>query len=172
MILQLDALLEQNDENFFIIALYIVFAIIFLNLLLFFFITFRIQKSRKKTSTILTYFIKIFSIYALLLNKILAIPFFNILLGTLICFEDDKLHGNLSCYSGIYFLHFVIALLGLIIQLFFSIFFHLLFIDLNPCSNLQFAAPQSRLNLIRLMIKLALPLYIIIDYKVIINFFD
>jgi riboflavin transporter FmnP len=135
-------------------------------LLLFIFIIFKIQRSRKKNSTVLAYSIKVFSFYALLLNTILAIPFFNTFLSGLICFDDDQVHNTLACYSGIYFLHFVISLIGIIIQLFFSILTSLLFIDLNPYSTIQFSAPQNKINLIKLLIKFVLPLYILVDYQV------
>ena len=40
------------------------------------------------------------------------------------------------------------------------------YIDLNPWSNVPFAAPQSRINLIKVLMKIGLCLYIILDYKV------
>jgi len=149
-----------------LIVLYIIFGGQLIMVFFFIYITCKINRSRKKTSTILTYSIKIFSFFALLMNTILTIPFFSIFLSALICFDDDKIHGNTSCYSGIYFLHFVFGLVGLLIQIFFALLFNLLFIDLNPYSNIPFSGPQSRLGLIKLLIKFALPLYITLDYKV------
>jgi len=121
-------------------------------------------KSQRKSSTFLTYGIKLLSTYGLLLNTITTIPFFNIFISTLYCKDGDLIHQNILCYDGMYFLHMVIAIFGSIFLIFFAILFTILYIDLNPNSTIPFAAPQSKTNLIRLVIKFFLPLYVTVDY--------
>ena len=135
----------------FLIAVYIVYSIV---------------RYKKKTSTFLTYSLKIFSLYALLLNTILTIPFFEIFIGTIFCNSDDNIHANMVCYSGLYFLHLTIAIFGMIFLISFTLMFTLLYIDINPNSTIPFAAPQSKLNLLKLIIKFLLPLYIVVDFNV------
>ena len=129
-------------------------------------ITYQCLNSKRKSSTFLTYSLKIFSLYALLLNTIITIPFFNIFLATLYCQKDSPVHPNTSCYSGLYFLHIASAIIGMILMLIFCFMFTLLYIDLNPNSSIPFASPQSKINLFRLAIKFILPLYFTLDYSV------
>ena len=135
-------------------------------LLLFIFIVFKNQQSKKKVSAVFAYSVKILSFFALLINTILAFPLMSVFLSAIFCFENDNIHGNLTCYDGIYFLHLIIGVLGLLLFLIFSIMFILLFADLNPWSTVPFASPQSRLPLIRLVLKLILVLYFTLDFHV------
>jgi len=72
------------------------------------------------------------------MNTILTIPFFNILIATLYCREES---GNLTCYKGIYFFHLSIVIVSLVLVVFLSWSFCILYIDLNPNSKIPFAAP-------------------------------
>jgi len=130
------------------------------------FTTLRLTNTHKKTSTILAYSLKILSIYGLLLNTVFVLPFFNIFIAALFCKSDDRIHGDLTCYQGVYFAHLVVAIIGLIILFFTAVLFNMLYIDLNPCSVIPFAAPQSRLNLLRLALKIALAIYATVDVNV------
>lgn len=127
---------------------------------------FRLVRSNKKTSTVLAYSLKFLSIYGILLNTILAFPFYNIFIGALYCNSSDKIHGTLTCYSGQYWGHFAVGLIGIFVLLFTSFLFNILYIDLNPRSNIPFAAPQSRLNLLRMVLKIAVIIYTVIDQSV------
>ena len=71
----------------------------------------------------------------------------------------------MTCYSGIYFVYLAISFFGLIILVISCLTFTMLYIDMNPASTIPFAQPQSRINLIKLIIKFFLPLYITLDYK-------
>ena len=139
----------------FLIAVYIIYFIV---------------RNKKKASTFLTYALKILSLYGLLLNTILTIPFFQIFIATLYCNTNDDIHANMVCYSELYFLHLTIAILGMIFLISFTFIFTLLYIDLNPNSTIPFAAPQSKLSLLKLAIKFLLPLYIVIDFDVPVSF--
>ena len=126
--------------------------------------TYKIVRNQRKSSTFLTYSIKLFSTFGLLLNTIIIIPFFNIIIATLYCKSDSQITINLDCYSGIYFVHLVIGIFTAIFLIFFFLLFTLLYIDLNPSSTIPFAAPQSKTNIIRLVLKFFLPLYTTVDY--------
>ena len=126
----------------------------------------KLQYSSKKSSTILTYSLRIISVYALLINTILTIPFFNSFFAVIYCSRNSPIHKNLDCYNGLYFLHLSMAILGLIIFISFSLLFTFLYIDLNPNSSIPFACSQSQTILFKLFLKFILPLYSTIDYDV------
>lgn len=157
--------MNNGDSTVFLVLLYFVFAIQVLMLLLVVAIIYKILKSKKKSSTFLTYSLKIFSLYALLLNTVLAIPFFNVLIDAVYCNSDSPAHKGTDCYSGLYFLHMAAAIIAGIILILFCLLFTLLYIDLNPNSTIPFAAPQSKINLFKLGLKFLLPFYIAFDYK-------
>lgn len=129
-------------------------------------ITYKILKSKRKSSTFLTYSLKIFSLYALFTNTIISIPFINILINAVYCTAGDKVHKNIECYTGLYFLHMACAIIAFILMMFFSLLFNLLYVDLNPNSTIPFASPQSKINLFKLGLKALLPFYIAFDYDV------
>jgi len=87
-------------------------------------------------------------------------------MSTFICRSDDPIHDGLDCYKGTYFIHFIAALIGTIILLFMSFLSTILCIDLNPWSLAPFAAPRSRLNVLKLLAKIAVPIFFIVDYQV------
>lgn len=105
------------------------------------------------------------SLYALLSNTILSIPFFNVIINALYCNSDSSAHKGTDCYAGLYFVHIIAALIAGIILVIFCFLFTLLFIDLNPNSIIPFAAPRSKINLFKLGLKFLLPFYTIIDYQ-------
>lgn len=134
-------------------------------LILFILAGYKIINNQKKNSTFLTYSVKILSTFAILLNTILTIPFFNIIIVSIYCKSGSPINKNVTCYSGIQFLHLTIGIISSIFMIFFSMLFITLFIDLNPSSNIPIASPQSKTNLLRLILKFFLPLYTTIDYS-------
>ena len=135
-------------------------------LIILIFISWKVTQKKKNASTFLTYSLKIFSLYELLLNTIATIPLFNVFFATFECNSSDPIHDGTSCYQGIYFMHLTAGIIGLILILFFIFMSTLLYVEINPNPAIPFAAPQSRLGLIKLMLKIALPLYILMDYNV------
>lgn len=162
----MNSVLISGDVNVFLVLVYFVFAIQIIMAILVVAITYKILKSKRKSSTFLTYSLKIFSLYALFTNTIITIPFFNVLINAVYCNSSDKVHANIQCYTGLYFLHMACAIIAFIIMLFFSLLFNLLYIDLNPNSTIPFASPQSKINLFKLGLKALLPFYIAFDYSV------
>ena len=152
--------------NVFLVLLYFVFAIQIIMVILVCAITYKILKSKRKSSTFLTYSLKIFSLYALFTNTIITIPFFNVLINAVYCNSSDPVHINFQCYSGLYLMHMAAAIIAFIIMLFFSMLFNLLYVDLNPNSTIPFASPQSKINLFKMGLKALLPFYVAFDYSV------
>jgi len=166
-----NSVLISGSVNVFLALVYLVFAIEIIMVILGCAITYKILKSKRKSSTFLTYSLKIFSLYALFTNTIITIPFFNVLINALYCNSSDPVHANMQCYNGFYFLHLACSIISFFIMLFFSLLFNLLYIDLNPNSTIPFAAPQSKINLFKLGLKALLPFYFAFDFNVKFIFF-
>ena len=121
--------------------LYGVIGLQFLMVILFVLSLFRAHGKSKKSTLFSSYYIKIMSIYGILINTAGFIPFFNILAAALYCNTSSKTGANLGCYSGLYLLHFSLAIPAMIILLFFTFLFMRFYIELNPNSSLPFAQP-------------------------------
>ena len=67
-------------------------------------------------------------------------PMYNIFMTTLACKKEFVVKEG-ECYDGIYFLHFTVALFGIISLLVLSTTGTLIYIDLNPNSTIPFASP-------------------------------
>ena len=94
-----------------------------------------------KASNFLTYGIKLLSTYGLLLNTIFSLPFYNIFIAVIYCNDESEIDKNITCYQGMYYIHFICAILGIIFLIILTLFFTILFIDLNPNGEIPFAAP-------------------------------
>jgi len=123
-----------------------------------------ISSPEKKASTILTYALKAVSFFAILITTVLTIPFINIFIATFYCSQDDPIHGDMDCYSGLYLLHFVMAIIGTALLLVYLLMFLPFFIDINPWSALPFASPQTIVPFGKLLMKFFAPGYFVIDY--------
>lgn len=162
---QINSIIEEGNANVILVIMYFVFSINFIALIMIIVTSCRISSTQRNKSTFLTYGIKILSGYGLLLNTIIAIPFYNIYIAVLYCKEDSSISQNFTCNQGIYILHIVISVFGLIFLVMLSMLFTNLYIDLNPNSTIPFAQPQSSTNFFKLILKIFLPFYMIIDYN-------
>lgn len=162
---QVDAALRDGSSSIFLILFYVFFAIQMIMLLLAIVTTIYLARSKRKTSTVLTYSLKVLSVYGLLINHVLALPAFQLFINAIICNEEDNLHGDLECYQGLYFLHLTLGIIGFLTFFSVSILFTLLFVELNPYSSISFATPLSKLNLGKILLKVIIPLYFTLDYK-------
>jgi len=129
-------------------------------------IIWKLDQSKRKTSTILIYTLKLFSFYILLLKTIAPIPLFQAFVTTLYCEEDDPYHEELECYSGSHLIHVIVASVGIAIAFIYGLMTSLFCIDINPASTLPYAAPLSKMGVLKFFGKLILVIYITIDYKV------
>ncbi|EAR98621.2 PAS domain S-box protein (macronuclear) [Tetrahymena thermophila SB210] len=161
---QFNYLLKGSQATTFLAILYICFSINIIVIILMIIATNKIVTNQKKNSTFLSYGIKILATYGLLVTTIIPLPFFNSFLATLICSVDSPYTQNMNCYSGLYFLHLTIAIIGMLIFIFLCLVFTFMFIDMNPSSVIPFASPQTLMPLIKLGMKVLLPFYVTIDY--------
>ena len=160
------SVLLSGNVTVFLALLYLVFAIEIFMAIWACLIIYKILKSKKKSSTFLTYSLKIFSWFEIFTNTILAFPFFNILVNAVYCRPGDVVHINMQCYSGLYYMHLSCAIIAFIIMLCFCLLFNYLYIDLNPNSQIPFASPQSTINFSKMGAKLGLEFYFAYDYTV------
>jgi len=155
--------LREQGESFFYAFLYTAFGLQILVLIFIIIILLRLERSKKRGSTLVFYLVRFVGLYAILLKTIGPIPLFQIFFSAVICRENDVFTNTSNCYQGISFVNAIVGVLGLIILFFFSFFTHLLFIDLNPSSNIPFAAPLSNIDIYKLALKIILPLYYVLD---------
>ncbi|EAR83936.2 PAS domain S-box protein (macronuclear) [Tetrahymena thermophila SB210] len=155
---QFNGLIVEGSSSLLIPLLYITFAIQLITTVVLLYLLLKLNKKQQKSTTFSLYCIKLLSLYAILLTTVGFLPFFNASISVIYCTDT-----NMNCYSGLFFVHFSIAILSLILLLAQTILYIQLFIDLNPCSHLPFAAPQNKINFIKLVIKAILPLYTSLD---------
>lgn len=122
--------------------------------------------SYKADSSALNYSLKALNLYNFLLSTVLAFPFYFICIIIFACSNKNPMTQDLRCYEGIFFLHLVVAIISLLILLATSLILTFLSVDLNPWSKSPFAAPRSRVNLIKVLLKIAVCIYFALDYKV------
>ncbi|KAL4459259.1 hypothetical protein ABPG73_001296 [Tetrahymena malaccensis] len=157
---QFNGLIVEGSSSILIPLLYITFAIQLITTVILSYLFFKLNKKQQKSTTFSLYCIKLLSLYAILLTTVGFLPFLNASISVIYCTDS-----NMNCYSGLFFVHFSIAIISLILLLAQTILYIQLFIDLNPCSHLPFAAPQNKINFIKLVIKAILPLYTSLDQK-------
>ena len=150
----------------YLVLFYVFFFIQLVMLLLMTGTAFVLAQSKRKTSTVLTYSLKTLSVYGLVINSLLIMPTFQMFVSIIICNSSDTIKRGNACYSGFYFFHFAVGIIGFIISFVVSLTFTLLYIELNPYSPIPFAAPQTKLNLGKLLLKLVIALYLALDYDV------
>lgn len=97
--------------------------------------------------------------YAVLIITISTIPIYNIFIAVIFCFDDSRIPISMNCYEGVYFIHFTVALIGLMVFLAIAIIISLFYIDTNLASKLPFASPSSKFNVFRLFLKLVITSY-------------
>ncbi|KAM3130308.1 hypothetical protein pb186bvf_017604 [Paramecium bursaria] len=161
---QVNYITDNGGLSVLLIVAYIAFSVQILMLLLLIIITFKLS-TKKKSSTFLTYILKIYSLYGLLINTIFAVPFFNAFIVVIYCNQNASFSSGLSCYQGLHFLHLSLAIVGLILFMINLVLFGLLYCELNPSSQIPFASPQSKTPLFKQLLKLILPLYVTLDYN-------
>jgi len=69
----------------------------------------------KKKTTIEYQAFTILNFYAIASITCLPLPFYNVLLAFIFCDSNQPITANFQCYQGIYYLHFVTAIIGMIL---------------------------------------------------------
>jgi hypothetical protein len=118
------------------------------------------KRAVRASSAMASYSIKILSGFAILVSTILPLPFFNVFLDVIYCQPHHP-----ACYAGASLAHLVMAVIGLFTLLVYCLLFCFLFADLNPDSKLPLAAPQSKASLFKLLLKVIIAIYTVLDYS-------
>lgn len=166
----MDFLFREQGESFYYAFLYSAFGLQILVLISIIIILVRLERSKKRASTLVFYLLQFLSLYAILLKTMGTIPLFQIFFAAVICHENDIFTNTTNCYQGIGLVNAIAGVIGIAILFFFTFFTHLLFIDPNPSSNIPFAAPLSNFDIYKLALKILVPLYVVIDQNVILAF--
>lgn len=66
-------------------------------------------KTKGKIYTLMVYIVKVMNLYGVCLVTVLTFPFFTIFFSVLFCHTESDLTRNISCYSGMFYLHFSMA---------------------------------------------------------------
>ena len=158
--------MDKNNESILLAFLYVFFALQLLCFVLFFYILSKPHNSTSQRSRGQSTILKFLDKTVISTSYVQALPMFQIYLTVLICVDEREVYGDLTCYEGTYFVHFVIALLGLLMHSIISVTVIIFTSDFNPFSNHPYATPQNRPQLYRLFIKFLLPLFALLTYSV------
>jgi len=161
-----DFLLRTSGKSFFFATLYGALVLQVVALIAVIIVLAKLEQSKRKSSTIVYYLLRLLSLYAFLLTNIAPIPLFHLFFQAIICQDGDMLRGNDQCYTGVHLVNMVVGVFGLILLSIYTILVQLFYVDFNPSSEIPFAAPQSKISLFKLALKLGFPLYITIDKDV------
>lgn len=163
---QFNYLLSTSTSSLYLILLYLSFSIQFLILVMVVIILFLFIRHKKKSAGVVLILFKILGLYCLLMTTVLTLPFFNIFIVAFRCNQSLSIFQDISCYQGFHFMHLVISGFGLffwgLISMVLLMFFH----ETNPISKLPFSSPLSQVFFLKLIIKMLLPLYYLIDNNV------
>lgn len=162
---QLDYLLKLGNLYLLYVSIAVVSVLVMIILFTSLIIAIRINYVGKKSSALLSYSLKALSFVILLLVTIFTLPFYQVLLGPLICFNDNPIVKELECFNGIHLALFLMIILVMTVFLLEISLFSILFLDMNPNSKIPFAGPQNKMALIRIIFKAALSTVFIVDHK-------
>ena len=165
--LKVDQFFRQGDSSFFYAFLYLSCVVQLVALLCLVVILWKFEESKRKSSTVVYYTLRLVSYYTLLLITIAPIPIFNTFLEALICTTDDSLKSDSNCYEGYNLVNTIFAAMALAVFVPLCLIAQFLHIDENPASDIPFAGPQSNLGMFKLAIKIALAIYTTLDGDVI-----
>jgi hypothetical protein len=122
-------------------------------------------KHGTKKSAFQDYSFQIMNMYAIMSITILPIPLYNIFMAIVFCDPNSPITRNFQCYEGIYYLHFGAAILGLVLLSILSILNCIVYIEINHSSQKPFASPSSRLNIMKLFMKILIVEYFTIFFQ-------
>ena len=100
------------------------------------------------------------------MNTVLYLPLLSPFIWVILCNPIDELYAGVVCYSGFYFLPFVLALISLVEVIVMQYFFLSLFTDYNPFSKIPTASSINNLNIFMNIIKIYCVIFIAFDHEV------
>ncbi|CAD8205602.1 unnamed protein product [Paramecium octaurelia] len=161
---QYNYLIDQG-VTIFIILLYISFGVMVIIGVIFFTSQYQLSqlKYQEQQPGMLIFTFKLLSLLLIILNTVLALPFYNIFLATIYCRSDSAAGADIGCYEGIHILHMIAAIIGIVLLIFFHFSTTLLYFDLNPKSKFPFNGYQSDAEYARMLFKFVTPFLIIFN---------
>ena len=125
------------------------------------------KKAQDRRFSLFSLIARITNLWTLLIKTAALLPVSQVFVVAVACRNNDIFHKNVQCYSkNMHFFNLALGVTGGAGLILYSLLAQLLFIDLNPSSNVVFAAPRSYLEVFKLFLKLATPLYFVLDSEV------
>ena len=126
-----------GNKSSLLVALYF-FVFLHIFLIICIYIAYNFVHGKKKTTS-QDYSFAILNLYGVASRTILPIPLYNLFFGFLICHNNSPIHREFTCYSGMYYAHFGVALLGIFLLTLFTFTCALLYMDAYLNSTIPFA---------------------------------
>jgi PAS domain S-box-containing protein len=127
--------------------------------------TVNILISKRKTSAVLNYILKTLSLLIILFLTILAMPLFQLFVTPILCSTQSPYNPVGQCFQGNHSVYFGIGIAMLLLYLLCSVILVTLYADINPCSSIPFAGPQSRISMAKSAYKMIVVIYYNLDYE-------
>lgn len=127
--------------------------------------TVNILISKRKTSAVLNYILKTLSLLIILFLTILAMPLFQLFVTPILCSTQSPYNAVGQCFQGNHSVYFGIGIAMLLLYLLCSVILVTLYADINPCSSIPFAGPQSRISMAKSAYKMIVVVYYNLDYE-------
>lgn len=162
---QTDYALRQSDEAVYLTLLIIAIVIEVLMIVLAVISIINILISKRKTSAVLNYLLKALSLLIIAYLTILEMPIFQLFVTPILCSSESLYNPTRQCFQGSHSIYFGIGLAFIVIHIFILVVLVTLYADINPCSMIPFAGPQSKISIAKSSYKMVVVLFYNLDYR-------
>lgn len=163
--MQFEKILQSKDNAVKMPVFYIALATIVMVFLLIFIIGYHYDNKERHNRSIFKYSVKLCIFMLVIHNSILSIPIFQLIFNMIICQAASIYCMNSgTCYQGLSLLNAVFGVLTLLLFLIEISFFNLFVNEMNPVSKLPSASFNLNQNLLKMLYKLFLSLFSVMDY--------
>jgi PAS domain S-box-containing protein len=121
--------------------------------------------SKRKTSAVLNYILKALSLLIIAYLSVLEMPIFQLFLTPILCSADSPYNPVHQCFQGSHSIYFGIGLAFLLIHICILVILVTLYADINPCSSIPFAGPQSKIAIAKSAYKMIVVLFYNLDHR-------
>ncbi len=95
--------------------------------------------------------------------KILTIPLFGLSLVVLYCDSNNPYHSGQTCYDSDHILFCLLAGIFMVLNFTQNMIFSFIYYNKSPLYSHYLAQPNSYYSAVKLLLKILLPLYYLID---------
>jgi PAS domain S-box-containing protein len=162
---QTDYVLRQSNEAVFLTLFIIGIVIVVALLTLMIVSVVNILMTKKKTSAVLNYVLKALSILIVMFLTVLELPLFQLFVTPILCDSQSPYNATGKCFEGSHSAYFGVAVPVLMVFLLLYVVLVTLYADINPCSPIPFAGPQSRVAMAKSAYKVVIVLFYNLDWK-------